>query len=656
MSLSVSARHPVSFSLLYLIFLFVSSYGFCQTGFIEPGKNLIIENIPPVPASLKAELGKYTESKSAGFAAWHPVRKEMLVSTRSGNTAQLHLVKEPLGEKMQITFENEPVRSASYEPLNGEYFIFMKDTGGDEFTQMYRHDPAAGETVMLTKGGRIQYGFPVWSNSGKLIAYTSTERNGEDRDLYVMDPLVPGSEKLAAQLNGGGWGVRDWSPDDRFLLISNFISRTESHYFLLDLSTGVKRAITSKESQKAFYTQGEFSPDGKFVYCITDLGGNFRRAAIMNTESGSIEFLTPETGYEVEEIELSPDGRILAYRINKYGESEIRLLDITDMSETAPEDLPKGVASNLEFHNDNTGLCFSLNHAKSSNDVFVYDVKTGVITAWTESEMGGLNPQELSIPNLIKWNSFDGLGISGFYYKPPEKFKGRRPVIINIHGGPEGQSRPDYIGFSNYYLNELGIAMIYPNVRGSTGFGREFMELDNGYNRENSVKDIGALLDHIAAHPELDPERVMVTGGSYGGYMALAVSVHYPDRIRCAVDVVGISNFNTFLRNTESYRRDARRAEYGDERDSAMSAFLERISPLGNAGMIRNPILIVQGGNDPRVPRTEAEQMKNVIESNGGTVWYLEASDEGHGFSKKSNADFQRFVTVMFVKEFLLND
>jgi dipeptidyl aminopeptidase/acylaminoacyl peptidase len=229
-------------------------------------------------------------------------------------------------------------------------------------------------------------------------------------------------------------------------------------------------------------------------------------------------------------------------------------------------------------------------------------------------------------------------------------------VIINIHGGPEGQSRPGFLGRTNYYLNELGIAVIYPNVRGSTGYGKTFVKLDNGMKREDSVKDIGALLDWIAQQPDLDASKVMVTGGSYGGYMTLAVATNYNDRIACALDVVGVSNFNTFLKNTESYRRDLRRVEYGDERDPAIAEFFERIAPLNNAGRITKPLFVVQGGNDPRVPHTEAEQMVARVKQNGRSVWYLMARDEGHGFRKKTNVDFQFYATVMFVRRFLLGE
>ena len=638
------------------IIFFVSQLLYSQSDFITKGDNLIADGIPPVPTAISDEIKKYTESRSANFCAWHPVEMNMIITTRAENTAQLHMLESPLGSLLQITKEIEPVRNAAFEPTNGNYFLFLKDTGGDEFTHIYKYDLTDKSIDALTQGQRIQNGFPVWSNRGDLIAYTSTRRNGADRDIYIMNPNDPSTDRLLIERKGGGWGVRDWSPDDKYLLISEFVSRIESHYYLLQIESGLLIELTDKHKGEAYFSQGEFDANGTGIFFITDLNSDFKRVAYMDFGTKEIKFLSESIPWDVEEIELSKQGDKLVFTTNEAGETSLYMIELSSGNAKEISVLPRGVSGNMRFHNNGVDMSISINSARSSTDVYVLNTETEKLTAWTESGMGGLVPEELSIPELIKWNSFDGLEISGFCYKPPAKFTGKRPVIINIHGGPEGQSRPDFIGSSNYYINELGIAIIYPNVRGSTGYGKNFLELDNGKNRENSVKDIGALLDWIAVQPDLDAERVMVTGGSYGGYMSLAVSVHYTDRIRCAVDVVGISNFNTFLKNTESYRTDLRRVEYGDERDPEMYEFLESISPLNNAEKIRNPLLIVQGGNDPRVPRTEAEQMKEKIKSNGGVVWYLEATDEGHGFAKKSNSDYQRFVTVMFVKQFLLGD
>jgi dipeptidyl aminopeptidase/acylaminoacyl peptidase len=353
-------------------------------------------------------------------------------------------------------------------------------------------------------------------------------------------------------------------------------------------------------------------------------------------------------------MELSPDGRTLAFVTNEAGISRLHLLDTGPRRWRTVQSLPVGLVGGLDWRPDGGALGMSISTARSASDVYSLDPATGALTRWTESETGGLVADSLPLPELVAWTSFDGREISGFLYRPPARFTGPRPVIIDIHGGPEGQSRPGFIGRDNYYLSELGVAVIFPNVRGSTGYGKTFVQLDNGMKRLESVRDIGALLDWIAAEPSLDETRVMVTGGSYGGYMTLAVATMYDDRICCSLDVVGISNLATFLENTESYRRDLRRVEYGDERDPAMRAFMDSTAPVNNAAKITKPLFVVQGANDPRVPRSEAEQMVAIVKRNGTPVWYLVGLDEGHGFRKKVNADFQFYATTEFVRRYLL--
>jgi dipeptidyl aminopeptidase/acylaminoacyl peptidase len=572
---------------------------------IAPAENLVVDGVPTIPAKLAAEVRRYTESRSAGLADWHPVRREILISTRFGNTAQIHRVATPLGARTQLTFFDEPIGNASYEPTAGRYFLFSRDVGGNEFGQIYRYDLASGAVTLLTDGGRSQNGGRRWNTRGDRIAYGSTRRNGTDRDIYVMDPLNPTSGRLLLEVKGGGWGVSDWSPDDRQLLVGEYLSVNQSRFYLVDASSGNRSLLVPDERDTVAYGNARFSRDGRGVYLTTDAGSEFQRLAYVDLGTRRITPLTVSINWDVEGFELSPDGRTIAF-------------------------------------------------ARSPSDVYSLNPRTGTVTRWTESELGGLIASELAEPSLIRWRSFDGREITGFYYRPQARFTGKRPVIINIHGGPEGQYRPGFLGRGNYYLNELGVAVIYPNVRGSTGYGKEFVKLDNGMRREDSVRDIGALLDWIGQQPELDASRVMVTGGSYGGYMTLAVATNYNERICCALDIVGISNFNTFLKNTESYRRDLRRVEYGDERDPQMQAFFERIAPLNNAGKISRPLFVIQGGNDPRVPRTEAEQIVARVKQNGSPVWYLMAKDEGHGFRKKNNVDFQFYSTVEFVRRFLL--
>lgn len=640
----------------FLLFCLLGSVAYAQDkNVITPGANLIADGIPALPASLQGELKNYTESRSAGFAAWHPKKKEMIISTRFGNVPQLHMVSMPLGDRKQLTFFDEPVGDATFEPINGDYFLFTKDIGGNEFSQIFRYDVADKKITMLTDGKRSQNGGIVWSRQGGKIAYGSTMRNGADRDIYIMDPQNPGSNKMLLQVQGGGWSVRDWSPDGRTLLVGEYISANESYYWLVDVATGYKQELTGRYMGKAVVGQARFDNEGRGIYFITDRDNEFQRLAYMNLATKHVEYFTNAIKWDVEGFSLSKDNAHLAFITNEAGESKLYLMNTASRLYTLMNTLPKGVYGGLAFHKNNEDLAIGINSYNSANDVYVLSLRTGRIQRWTESEMGGLDPGALQAPRLIKWKSFDSKEISGFCYRPAAKFTGKRPVMIVIHGGPEGQSQPGFLGGNNFYLNELGVAMIYPNVRGSSGYGKTFLTLDNGFKREESVKDIGALLDWIERQPDLDASRVMVTGGSYGGYMTLAVATNYNDRIRCALDVVGISHFGTFLKNTESYRRDLRRVEYGDERDKDMASFFEKISPLNNAANIMKPLFIVQGGNDPRVPRTEAAQMADKVKKNGGTVWYLEAKDEGHGFRKKNNIDFQRYATVHFIRTYLLD-
>ena len=398
-----------------------------------------------------------------------------------------------------------------------------------------------------------------------------------------------------------------------------------------------------------------FSKDGKGIYTTSDKGSEFARLVYMDLATKKITPLTANINWDVANYSLSDDGKWLAFSTNENGFYKLYVLDAATNKQIKLPKLPAGQIGGFRWHKATNELGFNVSSYSSIADVYSLDLKTNKITHWAKSELNGFDTSGLREPQLIEWKSFDGKMISGFVYKPPTKFSGKRPVIINIHGGPEGQSTPGPLGRSAYFVNELGIATIFPNVRGSSGFGKTFLQLDNGYKREDSVKDIGALLDWIATQPDLDKDRIMITGGSYGGYMTLAVATHYNDKIRCSLDVVGVSNFVTFLKNTETYRRDLRRVEYGDERDPKMNEFLNSIAPLNNAHKIKKPIFVVQGKNDPRVPYTEADQIVAAIRKNNTPVWYLTANDEGHGFGKKNNQDYQFYSSIMFVKEFLLN-
>ena len=630
-----------------------ASVATAQSEEIHPNENLVVEGVPKIPASLAEEVGRYTEFRSAGFTSWHPTRREMLIGTRFGNTAQAHLVRGPGMARQQLTFFPENVFGGLFEPKTGESFVLTKDVGGNEFYQLYRYDFSDGKITLLTDGKSRNTG-PVWSNGGQWVAYGSTRRTGNDVDLYAVDPRNPQTDHRLAEFSGGGWSVSDWSPDDRTLLVTEGISINETYLWSIDVATGQKTLLTKKgEKPTIAYGNAAFAKNGKGIYVTTDRGSEFQRLAYMDLASRKLELVTPDTA-DVDEFDLSPDGRTIAYVTNEKGASVLRLLDTASRREIAGPKLPLGLVFGPKWHKDGSTLAFTFGSARSNYDAYSYDTKKGVVERWTLSETGGLNAETFSEPELISWKSFDGRTITGFLYPPAKKFTGKRPVVIDIHGGPEGQSRPDFMGRDNFLLNELGVAVLLPNVRGSTGYGKSFSLLDNGFLREGTYRDIGALLDWIGTRPNLDSDRIMVQGGSYGGHMTLAVAYVYSDRIRCAVDVVGPSNLVTFLENTSGYRRDLRRVEYGDERDSTMRAWMERTAPLNNVDRVTKPLFIIKGMNDPRVPRSEAEQMVAALKRRGVPVWYLMAKDEGHGFRKKGNQDYQFYGTILFTERYLL--
>jgi len=616
--------------------------------------NLVAEGVPAIPPELRGDVSRYLEFRSASFSDWHPQRREMLVATRFADANQLHLVKRPGGARRQLTFLSEPVGSGLFDPQSGHFIVFSQDTGGGEFYQLYRQDFADGRVTLLTDGKSRNLG-AKWSRAGSLLAYTSTRRTGRDTDIYVMNPRDPKSDRLLAQVNSGGWRIHDWSWGDKKLVLGEYISINESRLHLCDLKTGSLELVSPASEEKVSWSDGAFARDGKSLYVRTDKDSEFQRLCHLELATRKLTPLSGKLRGDVQSFDLSPDGQKLAFVSNEGGVDRLHLLEASSGKELRAPKLPLGVIGGVEWHANSRDLGFNLSSAKSPADAYSLDTRTGKVERWTESETGGLDPKHFVEPELVRIKSFDGLEISGFLYRPnPGKFSGPRPVLVQIHGGPEGQSRPAFQARNNYFLNELGVAVFLPNVRGSAGFGKTFLTLDNGFKREDTVRDIGAFLDWLQRDPRLDKDRIAVIGGSYGGYMVLASLVHFSDRLRCGVDVVGISNFLTFLKNTQDYRRDLRRVEYGDERDPAMAEFLGKISPANQAEKIRKPLFVVQGLNDPRVPASESEQMVKAIRDRGGNVWYLLAKDEGHGFQKKKNSDFMFLGTVMFLQEHLL--
>jgi dipeptidyl aminopeptidase/acylaminoacyl peptidase len=620
---------------------------------LPPSENLVVDGIPPIPADLADMAGRYGSFRSATLLDWRPTGREMLISTRFADTPQLHLVKAPGAARGQLTFFTDAVTTARFNPLDDDYAVFMKDIGGGEWYQLYHYEFATGKIRLMTDGKSRNLLGP-FSSTGKWLAYMSTKRTGKDTDLWIMNPEDARSPRLLMPLTGGGWLPLDWSPDDKQILLKEEISINESYLWLVDTAARKMTPLTPRDaSPKVAIGEARFSKDGRSIYLTTDKDSEFLRLSSLDLATSKLHSPTPGIPWDVVQFDLSQDGKRIAFLSDEDGIGVPHVLDTSNAKEIPLPKLPPGVVSGLRWHRNGQDLGFVLTSARGPADCFSMNVDTGTVERWTFSE-SEIKTENFREAEPIHWKSFDSQRISGFMYRPPAKFTGKRPVLVVIHGGPEGQSQPTFLGRNNYFLNELGMVLIYPNVRGSTGYGKSFSLLDNGFHREDSYKDIDALFDWIDAQPYLDSARIAVTGGSYGGHMTLAVSTFYSDRIRCSIDIVGMSNLVTFLEHTEAYRRDLRRVEYGDERDPKMHEFLERIAPMNNIAKITKPMLVVAGKNDPRVPVSESEQIVAALKQKGTPVWYLMAKDEGHGFRKKSNQDYLFLATILFLEEYLL--
>lgn len=614
---------------------------------VTPPPAIVVDAVPTVPASLASDTRPYMEFRTAGFLGWDPATKAALVTTRFGNANQLHRVAAPGAARTQISFEAEPVVNAGYAKGKGDVLLVSKDVGGDEFFQLYTL--ANGRLSLLTDGKSRNQG-ATWSHDGTWVGYTSTRRNGTDSDLYVMNPRDPKTDKLVAQVSGGGWGFLDFAPDGKTALVGHYLSIEQSELFTLDLATGTMTRLTPA-NEKVSFGNAKYLPDGTLLV-TSDRGSDFQRLGTF--KGGKFTALTTEK-WDIDAFDIAEDGSFIAYVANEAGASKLRLIDVAGKS-LGEAKLPAGVIGDVEIAPWGA-VGFTMTSATSPADVWSLDPKTLAVTRWTTSETGGLDATKNREPELVKVKSFDGLEVSGFLYRPdPAKFPGKRPLIVNIHGGPEGQSQPVFQGRNNYLINELGIAIFFPNVRGSTGYGKTFVSLDNGpFKREDSVKDIGAMLDVLTQDPGLDAKRISVAGGSYGGYMCYASAIIYGTRFRSAQCTVAISNFVTFLQNTQSYRRDLRRVEYGDERDAKQKAQLLKISPMTRSSELKIPLFVVTGGNDPRVPASEADQMVAAVRKNGTTAWHMLAKNEGHGYRKKENVDYNFWSALQFWQQTLLN-
>lgn len=612
-----------------------------------PG-NLQLQGVPEIPVELKEATAPYLDFRTARFQGWNPAKRSVLITTRFGETQQLHEVLQPGGARTQITFQRDTVAAGAYDPVRGDVLIGAQDVAGAENFQFYRFQ--SGTRTLLTDGKSRNTDL-AFSRDGKLIGYTSTRRNGRSADLWIMDPRQPSTDRMVRAMDEPGWRFLDFAPDGASAVVQRYSTATDSPLYRLDITSGELKRITPAGTEVG-HGGALFAPDDT-LYTSTDYGSDAQRLVAV-TGTGEFRPVSAQSRWEVESFDVAPDGSFIAYVLNEAGISRLHVLD-RRTGRVRRVDIPDGVISGLRIAPWGE-IGFSLSATHTPGDVYSIRPQTLELRRWTCSEAGGLDTSRFASPELVSVESFDGVEISGFLYRPDrQRFPGKRPLVMSIHGGPVAQSRPGYLGRDNYLVEQLGIAVFQPNVRGSTGYGKRFVELDDGMHREGALKDLGVFLDMMARDPGVDASRIALSGGSYSGYLVLGGLIEYADRVSAGASQSGISNFVSFLERTGTYRQDLRRAEYGDEREPRMRAYLERISPLGRARQIRDPIFISAGTNDPRVPLSEAEQIVEAVREHGGTAWSLVANDEGHGFTRKANRDYHFWASVMFWQETLLS-
>ena len=632
-------------------------------------------------------IDRYLNIRAATTPAFSPDGKRIAFLTNITGTPQVWMINATGGWPEQMTSYDDRVDYVAWSP-DGTGLLFGKAKGGDENAQLYWMSPNGSEIKALTNDTRVRHNFGGWSHDGKQISYSSNKRDRNFFDVYVMD-TTSGRDELVYQQDGSNYPVA-WSYNDKQIIVSHESEQLslDNDLYLVDLNTKAVTHLTPHDGAAQFGNV-RFTPDNHSIIFGTNDKREFYSLAQMDLASKRVDIID-NTNWDLESLEVSPDGGLLAYTINRDGFNElyVRRLD-TDgkplITVIGPKETPvalpgKGIVSGLEFSRDMSGeayrtgnkLAFTFSGSSYPSDVWIYDLKSRAVTQVTHSSLAGIPQSSFVEPELIHYKTFDGREIPAWYYEPQieggsllnlntvegsgmsitvtpttgKEWQGKpQRVIVSVHGGPEGQAQPAFSAISQYFLSR-GYAILAPNVRGSTGYGKTFTHLDDVRKREDSVKDLAASVEWLKANGA-DPKRIAVMGGSYGGYMTLAAVTLYPDLWAAAVDTVGIANFESFLKNTSGYRRKLREVEYGSlERDLE---FLKSISPVYKVDRIKAPLMVIQGKNDPRVPYTEAEQVVTALKKRGATVEYKLFDDEGHGIAKLSN----RLIVVPLMADFL---
>jgi dipeptidyl aminopeptidase/acylaminoacyl peptidase len=592
------------------------------------------------------DLERYLNVRSATGATLGPDGQVAFRMNTTG-TFQVWTVDEPGGWPEQRTFYEDSVSFASHSPERPE-LIFGKDEGGNERIQLFRLDEDGVVTALTDRPG-AKHRWGGWSHDGERFAFASNRRDESVFDIYVQD-----RDSTEAELvyEGDGWlSVGGWSPGDDKLLVSEAHSNFDQDVYVLDLATGALDHLTPHEGDVR-YGSAQWAPDGEGVYLVTDDGADLQWLARLDLD-GSLAEVRADDEWNVDGVSVDTDTGRLAYSRNVDGYTDMTVGELTGpttVEEFPTPDLPGGLAGGVSWGPEADEFAVTVTGRRVNANVFLVETETGEATRWTHASTAGIPESSFVTPDLIHFETFDGREIPAFFSLPRDvdSTADGVPVIVDIHGGPESQRRPSFSGLTQYFLSR-GYAVFEPNVRGSTGYGTEYMRLDDVENRMDSVRDLRAGVDWLHDHPAVDPDRLVAMGGSYGGFMILAALTEYPDLWAAGVDVVGIANFVTFLENTGPWRRALREAEYGSLEEDR--EFLESISPINNADRIAAPLFVIHGENDPRVPVGEAEQIAEEAREQEVPVETLVFEDEGHGISKRENRIEAYTSVVAFLDE-----
>jgi dipeptidyl aminopeptidase/acylaminoacyl peptidase len=566
------------------------------------------------------EFYRYLKVRYAQGPSFTPDGRRVAFLTDITGVSQVWEVPVEGGWPDQLTFHEERVSGVEYSPTENR-LLFSMDSGGNEKAQLFLL--GSGEERDLTQSPEAIHYSGGFSPDGGRIAYTATRRNGTDFDVYVQEL---GSEPEMVWQTEGYHTIPCWG-GETFLIISRHHSNLDNDLYRLDLSTGEAELLTPHEGVgEARFIGARVVPDGSGMYLATDRDGDFLRLAHLDLSTLEISYLTPDD-HDVESLELSRDGSYLVVSRNVEGYSDLMLFSGRGRRMSDPQ-LPEGIVGGFAFSPNSKTLAFTLTGPDRNPDVWTVVLPDGEPRRLTHSATAGIPPRTFRRPEIVRYPSFDGREIPALLYEPESE---KAPVIVNVHGGPEAQSRPSFSPVTQYLVNR-GYAVFLPNVRGSTGYGKEYTHLDDVRLRMNSVKDLAHAARWLR---ERGHKGIAVIGGSYGGFMVLAALTEYPELWSAGVDIVGIANLVTFLENTGSYRRALREPEYGSlEKDLD---FLESISPIHKAEEIAAPLMVIHGKNDPRVPLGEAQQISDRVKNNGGEVELLVYEDEGHGLAKLKN-------------------